>query len=267
MTRLRAITVCVDYADYASVTLPYNRHHFDDLLVVTCPGDRAVQLCEDLRIRCYTTNAFYAGGAVFNKWAALEEALDVYGRHGWLCILDADVLWPKNIRVVPGVAEEIYNQPGVVAQDSQLQIGKLYSPLRHMMTDTSKPIPPEEQWGQFPIHRNVGEWAGYTQVFHAADPHLPPPPWHSVDFIHAGAADSFFQNLWPPTDKVRFPWNCLHLGEAGQNWFGRSTPYLDGTQHPLAATRKTRIRELWRRRKQRPGSVYDQDRYKDEKIG
>ena len=39
---------------------------------------------------------FYADGAAFNKWKALELALDSYGRRGWLCVMDADVIWPQH---------------------------------------------------------------------------------------------------------------------------------------------------------------------------
>ncbi len=195
------------------------------------------------------TDAFTRRGASFNKWAALEEGLDHYGRHGWLAILDADVLWP---RAIPPL---------------DLEVGKLYGPLRHMLTDTSRGIPPEEEWGRLPVHRNVNEIAGYSQIFAADDPHLPAPPWHDVGFVHAGAADSFFQNLWPRSHKVRPPWNVLHIVQAGENWFGRATPYLDGTVHPLAQSRRTKVQEIWRERRLRRGGVYDQGRYADEKIG
>lgn len=225
---MRAILVCVDYADLLAVTLPYNRHHFDDVMVVTASSDTKsseVALANDAKV--YTTDSFYLDGAKFNKWRALEEALDAYGREGWMCIMDADVLWPKHL---PDSFRD------------SLQPGFLYAPLRRMFTDLSQPIPQEPYWRQYPIHRNIGEWAGYSQLFHCSDPALGEPPWHQIDWLHAGGADSFFQAKWHPSRKIRPAFEVLHLGEAGQNWCGRATPYLDGSQHPESQDRINQTR-------------------------
>lgn len=243
---MRAALVSVDYADLLAVTLPYNRHHFDSVLVVTSPTDTKtadVALANGAIV--YRTDAFYRNGAAFNKWLAFEEGLDFYGRHGWLCLMDADVLWPREAPLPP------------------LQQGFLYGALRYMMTDVHLPIPPEDQWAQFPIHRNVNEWAGYTQVFHTDDPVLGRPPWHETDWKHAGGADSFFQAKWHPSRRVRFPWNVLHLGIAGQNWYGRATEYLDGTRPQDYAQKREMVARIWRERKQRGNGP---DRFAGEKI-
>src|SRR5580692_269178 len=94
---MKAILVSVDYADILAVTLPYNRHHFDEVYVVTTPGSEDGRVAKQLGAEVWGTTAFYDDGAVFNKWKALEEALDVMGRDGWLCVMDADVLWPKTV--------------------------------------------------------------------------------------------------------------------------------------------------------------------------
>lgn len=226
---MRAILVCVDYADLLAVTLPYNRPHFDEVMVVTACGDTATsELCTKLGgVQVYATDAFYRDGADFNKWLALEEALDVYGRHGWLCVMDADVLWPKSL---PSGFRE------------SLQVGKLYTPLRRMFTDLSQPIPQEPYWRRYPIHRNVAEWAGYSQIFHATDPALGSAPWHETNWRHAGGADSFFQMKWKPADKVRPGFEVLHLGEAGVNWCGRASTYLDGSQPSGADQKRQQVR-------------------------
>ena len=242
---MRAILVSVDYADLLAVTLPYNRKHFEDVCVVTSSADAATQrLALAHKAKLFVTDSFYDGGADFNKWKALEEGLDFFGREGWMCIMDADVLWPKYATV-------------------DLTMGYLHGPLRRMCNATV-PAPPESAWGTFPVHRNVNEWAGYSQVFHCADPRLPPPPWHQVDWKHAGGADSFFQALWPPEFRIRFQWDCLHLGEAGKNWFGRATQLADGSR-PVDADRKLRkVSALWvnRRHNQSTGK----DRFEGEKL-
>lgn len=242
---MRAILVAVDYSDYLQYTLPYNRHHFDDVMVVTTPLDSgAIRIAEENHCKVFCTNAFYDDGADFNKWKALESALDTYGRYGWLCLMDADVLWPKKID------HQVY------------QTGFLYGPLRRMLREVQYPFPPESEWRKYQVHRNVNEWAGYTQIFHADDPHLPAPPWHEINWRHAGGADSFFQRLWPASNKIRTPWEVLHLGASGCNWCGRATDYLGGGKPEDGSQRMDQVRKyVASRRRSRP------DPYADERVG
>jgi hypothetical protein len=234
---MKAIMVCVDYGDLLSLTLPYNKHHFEQMLVVTAPRDRETQnICEREGVLCYLTDSFYSNGAKFNKWLALEEGLDVLGRDGWLCIMDADVLLPKSIKVTPGDNNSLYfmkmNTDIIRSSVWRLADYQLCTPLRHMMIDVSslseKGVPSEDTWVNYPLHRNQGEWAGYCQIFHADDKALGNPPWHEVNWRHAGGADSFFQRKWSPDKKIRPPFNVLHLGPPGTNWCGRVTPTLEG---------------------------------------
>lgn len=252
MNGLRAIMVSVDYSDLLSLTLPYNRHHFADVMVVTAPEDETtLRVAADNRCRTHVTRAFYEDGAFFNKFRALEEGLDAYGREGWLCVMDSDVLWPKGVEVKPGDGEGLILSLG--ADVLRLERGYLATPLRRMREDvtglTAETLPPESEWVRYPVHRNVAEWAGYSQVFHASDPYLPRPPWHDVTWRHAGGADSFFQMMWPAQRKVRPSWEVLHLGPAGTNWMGRASPYVDGTCHAEAATRHGRLGQTIRERR------------------
>lgn len=235
MNGLRAITVCVDYTDLLALTLPYNRHHFSEMMVVTSWRDtKTRQFCLDNGIALHETDLFYMNGAKFNKWAALEEGLDQFGRTGWFCLLDADVLWPKTISF------------------PSLQSGKLYTPRRRMYPSVPLTVPPESEWGKYPIHRNEGEFAGYSQIFHTSDPALGPGPWHETDWKHGGGADSFFQQRWKHENKVRPPFEVLHLGEPGVNWMGRVTAYADGSLPEGAITGRREMNEMWTKRRRNP---------------
>jgi len=197
-----AVIVCVDYSMELSLTLAYNRHHFGNVVVVTTPEDEAsVRVAESLGALVLRTSVFYERGALFNKYAAVEQALDMQGRKGWLCVMDADVALPKE----KGFAK---------------RFGTLETPLRRMYPRAE--IPREEVWEELPVHPNLREHAGYCHVFHADDAALGRPPWYEVDWTHAGGADSFFQAKWPFGLRKRPPWECLHMGEAGRNWAGRS---------------------------------------------
>lgn len=241
---LRAIMVSVDYSDLLAMTLPYNRHHFSEVMVVTTPEDvKTQEVAAANGATVFATRSFYDRGASFNKWVALEQGLNAFGRSGWLCVMDADVVWPKALPAF------------------ERKVGKLYSPLRRMREPLT--IPPENEWAKFPIHRNVTEWAGYSQIFHADDPVLGPPPWHEVDWKHAGGADSFFQRKWAPENKVRPPFEVLHLGEAGRNWFGRATRRADGSIPAEAEARSAQVGGIWRKRDR---SLPESLRFAAEKI-
>lgn len=203
---MKAILTCVEYGDLLALTLPYNRHHFERVVVVTTPQDtETIQVAQENNCIIYATEKFYANGAQFNKWEPLEEGLDILGRSGWICIMDADIAWPK---VIPN---QIWN------------VDTLYSPRRYINHHLN--IPPESLWPAFEIHPVSHIWAGYSQIFHASA--AGPAPWH-MSHHTAGGPDTVFQNKW--TKKERLSWKCLHIGPTEMNWCGRITPRVDGTR-------------------------------------
>ncbi len=250
---MRAVIVCVDFADILALTLPWNRHHFDNVLVITSPEDTSTQqVAEFNQATTFLTDSFFQDGADFAKWKALEEGLDFFGRHGWLCLMDADIAWPKQI------------DWSLLHFDDCSALGYLFTPLRRMMTETQglTTIPPESEWSKLPLHPQQQEWAGYTQIFHASDPVLGPPPWHQVDWKHAGGADSFFQAKWPTERKVRPPFEVLHIGQSGVNWCGRTTQRLDGTTPPEARQRRDTLQRYIRGRMGKHGD----ERFRHERL-
>jgi len=207
----KAILACVDYGDLLEYTLPCNRHHFDRIMVVTTPTDtRTIEVAKEYGAEVYTTTAFYHNYAFFNKWAAIEEALDVFGRDGWMCFMDADVLWPK-------ITSGFWCQPGYI-----------YTPRRRLLTELSKGVClREEAWHKFPLHP-VLDWCGYSLVVNADDPRLGDPPWHETIWTYANGADRAFADKWPFERKRVPPFEVLHLGEVGKNGCGRVGVDLDG---------------------------------------
>jgi hypothetical protein len=232
---MKAITVCVGFDDLLEFSLPYNRHHFDEVMVVTYKEDKkTIKVATQNNARVFLTDSFYADGAAFNKFKALEEGLDAFGRVGLLCIMDADVVWPNYINICP-------------------EFGKMYTPRRRMMVDiqtlSGEGIPPEKLWGVYPIHHQAEEFAGYTQIFHANDPVLGSPPWHETNWKTAGAADSWFQQKWASENKIRPNFEVLHLGPAGTNWCGRASQLVDGTLPEKAVERQKQLNAIWEARR------------------
>lgn len=211
--KLRAVVVSVDFADLLERTLPYNVEHFDQVWVVTTSEDKQTQeVAWKYGASVYTTNAFYEAGASFNKSKALEEAFAHMGRWGWVCLLDVDILWSRQL-VIPTLDPDC-----------------LYGPsARRVLADPFAPIP--DNWNDLPLSfPNCRIFGGYTQIFHASAACLGPPPWFETNWRHAGGYDTMFQNKWPRSKKVRLPFEVLHLGEVGINWCGRLLPYQNGVE-------------------------------------
>jgi hypothetical protein len=222
-----AFTVSVDYTDVLRLTLPRQRKHFDRHVIVTSSADaKNVQpVAETNDAEVFVTDLFYAKGADFNKYAALEAAMDAYGRTGFITLLDADIVYPERAKLIP-------------------ELGKIVGPNRYLYPEVTN-IPPESEWPLYRLHRNTAEWAGYSVTFHAQDPVLGPPPWHETDWRHAGGADSFFQRKWDRINKVRTTWNCLHLGPCGANWCGRVSSFADGTSPSQADERSGKLKQYF----------------------
>lgn len=238
---MKAATVCVNYSDFLQLTIPYNHHHFDRWLIVTSHEDErtigtvgrlTAELGLEGKLCLYLTDLFYRDGAHFNKWRALEAGLDYLGRDGWITLIDADTVWPRS------------------ADLSGIVPGNLYGAIRRMLP-ASETIPPETDWKKYRTHRNVGEIAGYTQIFHGSDPVLPTPPWHEIDWSHAGGADSFFQARWDRSRKLRLPFEVAHLGDAGTHWAGRVGNYSDGTPIAARGAERATMRRIFADRRRR----------------
>lgn len=213
---MNGILVCVDYWDYLALTLPYNRHHFEQFIVVTSQGDTKTQeIAADYDCQCITTGAFYRHNAEFNKFAGLEEGLKIIRRYSdpdWLCVMDADVAWPKQVDL------------------SELRIGNLYVPYRRMGDVEERQIPDEDRWGAFDRHRLENYFSGYSQIFHTSDLVLPKEEWYKTNYKTAGGPDTWFSELWKPEKRKRTSFEVLHLGPPATNWCGRASRYLDGTE-------------------------------------
>lgn len=199
---MKAITVCVDYADRLSLTLPWNFVHFQEVLVITSPGDAETEgvVKSVPNARLYRTDAFYRNGADFNKGLAIEEGFDVLGRDGWICHLDADVALPRRMDL------------------PELDPQRLYL-CRRRLADTVTVVPAD--WGEYEIQEEELHHPGYFQLFHSDARVLQNRPWYPVDWRHAGGSDTEFNEKWAGRQRVCLPFEVLHLGRPFQNWCGR----------------------------------------------
>lgn len=207
---MNAVTVCVDMDDLLAITLPLNAHHFQHVLVVTAPHDHQTRkiVQKVANASCHATDAFYRNDASFNKGLAIEEALDLLGRTGWLAAVDADILLPPTLHY-----QELNQQCLYGAHRAILSDPKRYS--RALDWNTLPTVPD-------------GEIPGCFQLFHPNAEPLQSLPWFGIDWKHAGGYDSVFEAKFRPHNTRWLYDKILHLGPVGVNWCGRVTPRLDG---------------------------------------
>lgn len=223
---ISAITICVEYHDILDLTLGYNKSFYDRVLIVTSLTDqKTVDVCTKHDVPVHQTNAFYEKNAIFNKFAAMEEGLQVLGRDGWILVHDADILIPRH------------------RPEFKLRIGNLYTPHRRIWDPIPNEVPEERLWRTKRRTLANEEFAGYFQLFHGSDPVLMEKPWFQTDWTWAGGADTFFHERWPASKKVRPPFEVLHLGPPFTNWAGRTNAFLDGTV-PEDAQKRIEIKDM-----------------------
>ena len=207
---MKAITTCVDFGDLLALTLPHNATHFDSVLVVTTWEDRETQRVVDKvpNADCLLTDAFHRGGDPFNKGRALDEALWLFPRRGWITVMDADILLPLDVDFsdfVPGCLYSPYRRLCGCPEDA-----------KHFKDWTTYPEGPE---------RCNGEFAGALQCFRLEDPVLlPTVQFYGCDHPTAQGVDTAFWGRWPRSKLCRPLWEVLHLGPTRVNWSGRVTP-------------------------------------------
>lgn len=269
---LSGIVVSVGFGDLLSVTLPRNARHFSRIVVVTVPPDRdpethaAVALSRKQNPACeiltYETDEFYRHGAVFNKGLALDSGFDVLGSlggslaasghverdcsryaAGWIVVFDADTLFPASLSAD---LDRLNLNPH--PDNLNPASGRLYTPRRRILANVAawpEYVEPEHhnRWHSLPLKKE-GEFPGYFQLFHSSDPVLHLLPWYPTDWTHAGGCDSFFQFKWPKQNKIRPPFEVLHLGECGENWCGRVGKKVDGTVPAEADERRRQLRDF-----------------------
>jgi len=203
---LVAITTCVDYLDWLRVTVPYNRHHFSKWFVVTCSGDSVLDWdgVREYDLSVFVSNEWKLDEGLFRKWNAIQDFVNrclfsSVRLLSWVVLLDADILWPKEIKPF------------------SLKFGCLYVPVRRNM-ESWKPgegIPDEDKWVSYNVHSGW-DWSGYTQIFHSVDPVIVRKRWFSDKWNFADGGDVEFANKWPLFKRKRTSFEVLHLGRSGR---------------------------------------------------
>lgn len=229
---MRVVLPSVDYADFLAVTLPAWRAALSadaEIIVVTAPADRDSQAVAAAHgARCCVTDAWYAGGAVFDKAAALDLAFGF--EPGWTsapaigtpCLaLDADVypgapvpagaLDPNTLYGVPRYACPTPADLEAISSGRRSLADLTLIPPRLKGDDYSR------AWTLTPAE-SAARCLGYFQLF-------PCRPGVAFGRSHtAGGYDMRFRYHFIHRRAVAGLW-VLHLGgQCRGNWRGRVVP-------------------------------------------
>jgi hypothetical protein len=94
---IQAVITCVNYSDYLSLTLPYNKRHFDEVVVVTSKDDAKTKyVCECLGVPCIESE----WGTKFNKAIGINAGITHLSPTDWIVHLDADIVLPQLTRFI-----------------------------------------------------------------------------------------------------------------------------------------------------------------------
>lgn len=234
--RITAVTVCVNYGDILTWTLPNLVRAFDKVLVLTTPRDEQTKaVCEYHNVEYLATEAFYENDAAFDKSRAINEGLRKlnvkdFGAHDWLAHVDADI-------VIPPRAHELFRR-------IHLQNDCIYGIDRLLCIGFEKYIKflqfPEVQHERqifvaaqsFPLGIRVARQLddGYVPIgfFQLWNPQGSDRRTYTEGLRSAGANDMRFALQWPRWKRHLIPEIVgIHLeSEAkkmGSNWRGRTS--------------------------------------------
>lgn len=211
--KIHGLTVCVNYADFLTLSIERWKKGLVSLTIVTDSKDVATAaLATKVNANLFQTDVFYERGAKFNKGAALEQARKLLPWEDWFLFFDADVIPEPHWKLV---LENFAPSPGA-----------LYGAVRYQSSDLSKEIGEQGQRFLFPassIIRDAPCDGGYFHLFHTSDPAVRVEP--GADLLetcwsHAGVYDSKFKMCWPGEKWIVSPVQLLHVGER-ENWTGR----------------------------------------------
>jgi len=218
------VSVSVNYADTLEIAgLSWKRLTPRVVVVTDNQDEHTAQVCKDLGFSLVRTDAFYEGGAPFNKGKALSHLLSrcagiFDASPGWILHLDADIVIPEKTidqlhRVVPDPTK-LYGAPRFVV------------PSRYAIKQADPFIPYHTRLAYIPPDSAAFEHGlvrGYFQLYHTSQRKPYPERFQTAE-----TCDIQFAKQWAERDRVVYMEQtaAYHLGPTVVNWLGRvSDPF------------------------------------------
>ena len=232
--KIEAIIVCINYSDFLKTTLPFNKNHFDNLVVVTDTKDEeTAKTCEFYNVKCIQTDVFYSNNSKTpNKALGINEGLKHLNKDGWILQIDADIwlppLFSSIVRSLPLEEDSIYGIDRLMCNSYKDWINFIHMNGKALI---------HEGWvflhmHHFPVGQRIVDYnndgyypIGYFQLWNPIGSGVFIYPsenegFDRTDVLHSKKFSRAKRKLIP--DLV-----CVHLAseehEMGQNWKGRKT--------------------------------------------
>jgi hypothetical protein len=233
--KLEAVVICINYADFLSITLPNNKSFFDKIVVVTDTQDtETARVCEFNNVECIKTDVFYTKkGSKPNKAKGINEGLKYLNKDAWVLHLDADIWLPAltrhNLDNYPLDPTCLYGIDRLMCDSFMDWMKYFYS---------GKPV--NEGWcythlDAFPVGTRLVKYhsegyipIGFFQLWNPSVSKITHYPEQNAAFDRT---DTLFAQLFPKKSRRFIPdFAVIHLASEdtyqGQNWQGRiSKPF------------------------------------------
>lgn len=218
---ISCVMVCVNYGDFLKITLPLNKSHFDEIIVVTSHNDDITKkICSENSIRYVETNRMYESeNDAFNKGKAINEGIKNLKHNDWLVITDADMVFPDDTKKILNSIDNKNNIYG---------ISRYICPTKNEFDDYYKTKTIPNNWKHQKKLINIG--VGFFQMANfncdIMKNKTKNSSWYSEKWGHCGRSDRSFWRSWPDSNRsVIKNLFGIHLGDDGMatNWFGRKS--------------------------------------------
>lgn len=234
--RLELVTTSVNYSDFLEHSLVEDLNHFDHIVVVTTPSDRATKaLCNKLGVDFIETEAFYERGASFNKARGIRlGAAHLPQEPGsWIVHKDADTVLPHRFRNMLEYQSRL--DPTFIYGADRINVfgyeawiknkERILSPQFLYRCLVNAPMRGTGLGARL-VHQELGYCPiGFFQLWHSSAKKIYP-----INHGSAEHSDVLFAAQWPREKRALLPEVfVVHLdsespnGPMGMNWKGRKS--------------------------------------------
>lgn len=238
--KLEGVIVCINYSDFLSHTLPYNKSQFDRLVVVTDTKDTDTKnVCEFWNVMCVQTDDVYVGGSkIPNKGIAICRGMEKLDLDGWVLHMDADIFL---LPLTKHILSRLPLDEGTLYGTDRLMCESYEDWHRFLHPDLGSVKAVLEGWiylhmDRFKVgtrlvqYHEGGYWPiGYFQLWNPKGSGIKDYPTEGVGFDRS---DVVHLKRWTREKRGFIPdFVVIHLSNEshaqGQNWQGRkTTPFV-----------------------------------------
>lgn len=227
---VECVITCVNYSDFLSHALLWNKRHFDRLIVITKPDDwHTANVCKFHHVECYPTEEFGEG---FNKAKGINYGFSKLSKKDWIVHLDSDIVLSPHFRQllhnIPLDKQCIYGIDRVMCDSPNDWFNFISNPDLQQEDDVFVRFPDKFKIGTRIFKNEYGGYIpiGYFQLFNVAAGNILYP----VEHESAARTDMLFAAKWPRDKRILIPeFYAYHIsseptvGVMGKNWNGRQS--------------------------------------------